>query len=537
MRRFWGLLLTLLMCVNIASLANDRLERASVASQGIDERGLMNFIDTLCSLKNSEIHHIMVVRGGKVVAEAHFSPFGADDVHNLYSCSKTVTALAVGIAADKGLLSLSDRVVDFFPDKIPQDADSLLHEITIQHLLTMTSGIRKDSLTMQRYSDWVLGWMEQGMTATPGAKWDYDTMSTFMLSAIIQKVTGMRLLNFLNENLFHPMGIIEADWEESPGGINTGGWGLRLNTESQAKLGLLMLNYGQWKGRNLVSRKWVDDMTRCHKRFNEKKARPPKSLLSKIKYYLRVVFLTIKGWFTGEEPIENVFWDGYGYQIKILHHPSFESFFAIGLYGQTIFVDRKRDLVVVVNGAAAGYGNFIKAIWNVLYPACLPKPRGESGLQPDVEKKLNSLEISPVKGEFNNTNTAGYASGKEHRLAGNELGWRKFSVAISDSVCTLKVTQDDNTTMTVACGYNRWNHNTVTVTPPSDLKAKNAFGGLKGDWDIAGSFAWTGPHMLDIHLLYTNWVTSRHIVVDFWHDEISITDNFMTENKQTVMFN
>ena len=163
--------LTIILLV-ICALANagaQDLPRATAASQGIDERGLMNFIDTLASLPNTSVHHLMVVRHGKVVAEAHPSPYTQADVHAMYSVSKTVTALAVGIAADRGLLNVDDKVVSFFPDKVPANADPRLREVTVWNLLTMTSGIRNNPLTREKYNDWVLGWLERGMVASPAA--------------------------------------------------------------------------------------------------------------------------------------------------------------------------------------------------------------------------------------------------------------------------------------------------------------------------------------------------------------------------------
>ncbi len=521
----------------LAGINAAELPRATAASQGIDELGLMNFIDTLRTLPNTQIHHLMVVRHGRVVAEAHPSPFAAEDTHTLYSCSKTVTALAVGIAADKGLLNVTDKVVSFFPDKVPSDADPRLSEVTVKHLLTMTSGIKNNPLTRERYNDWVLGWLERGMAAEPGTDWEYDTMSTFMLSAIVQKVTGMKLLDFLNENLFTPIGITEADWEESPDGTNCGGWGLRLKTESQAKLGVLLLNYGKWDGRQLVSRKWIEEMTSEQFRNYVPKPDIPKTAIGKIKYYIKLAWAHIKSWFTGKEPELVKFWEAYGYQTKILHHPTFEAFFAIGLNGQTIYMNRERDLVVVINGSTPGYGSAFKAIWSVLFPACLPQPRGDSGLESDIMAHLQSLDHKPVSGELFNTNEKQYTGKKTHRLAGNEMNVRTFAVSIADSVCTLTITDEAENTAVIPCGYGKWLTSSNSCPPPYDMKALNALAGLHGEWKVAGSYAWTGPHTLSISLNYVNWVTHRDIKLDFWNDEITIQDNFNPETSQTVLFN
>lgn len=531
--------LTIILLV-ICALANagaQDLPRATAASQGIDERGLMNFIDTLASLPNTSVHHLMVVRHGKVVAEAHPSPYTQADVHAMYSVSKTVTALAVGIAADRGLLNVDDKVVSFFPDKVPANTDPRLREVTVWNLLTMTSGIRNNPLTREKYNDWVLGWLERGMVASPGSKWEYDTMSTLMLSAIVQKVTGKKMLDYLNENLLTPMGITEADWEESPTGINAGGWGLRLNTESQAKLGVLMLNYGKWDGRQLVSRRWIEQMTSEQYRIYVPKPDIPKTMVGKIKYYLKLAWAHVKSWFTGR-PAEIVkFWESYGYQTKILHHPTFEAFFAVGLYGQTIYMNRERDLVVVINSSAPGYGTAFKAIWSVLFPACLSEPRGDSGLDSDIQAKLASLDHKPVSGEVFNTNEAKYTRPKKHLLAGNHMNVRSFTVGIADSVCTMGIADEQGNLSMIRCGYGKWLTNALTTPPPNDFHALGALSGLHGEWRVAGSYAWTGPHRLRIDLYYTNWVTYRQIIIDFWNDEISINDNFNPETSQTVMFN
>ena len=201
---------------------NTTLPRSTPAQEGVDPNAVKQFIDALMAVPQTDIHHVVVVRHGKVIAEAHPAPFAKDDVHTLYSCSKTFTMLAIGMLVDDGRLSVNDKVIDLLPDKAPKVKSAALKTMTVKHLLTMTAGIKPSLELRQEGDDWARVWLAQPVTKQ--GRFQYDSLCTFMLAAIVQRITGKTLLEFLNERFFHPLGIYEADWEQSPDGTNVGGW-------------------------------------------------------------------------------------------------------------------------------------------------------------------------------------------------------------------------------------------------------------------------------------------------------------------------
>ena len=208
------------------------------------------------------LHSIMILKHGQVVYEKWFNGQTAETPHPMFSVSKTFTATAVGLAINEGKLNLTDPVVSFFPDKLPAEPSEFLKAMTVRDLLTMTCGhdeepnsLRKDSI------DWVEGFLSWPVKHKPGEYYLYNSVGTYMLSAIVQKVTGEKLLDYLDTRLFQPLHINRPEWEESPQGINCGGWGLSLTTEDMAKMGQLFLQEGKWNGKQLVPAEWLKEMS------------------------------------------------------------------------------------------------------------------------------------------------------------------------------------------------------------------------------------------------------------------------------------
>lgn len=163
----------------------------------------------------------MVLRHGKVIAEAYPAPFAPEYRHTVFSCSKTFVGAAVGLAISENRLRLTDRVASFFPDQLPDSISANLADMTVRNLLNMTSGVTPDWNMRNVRTDWIKGYLGK-QVKVPGEHFDYDSMSSYILSAIVQKVTGMKVLDYLRMKLFEPMHITDISWEASPEGINTG---------------------------------------------------------------------------------------------------------------------------------------------------------------------------------------------------------------------------------------------------------------------------------------------------------------------------
>ena len=214
---------TLIICLVLLGIAliaipfmtraqSGSLPRSTPAAEGISTAAVINLMDTLLTMQGCDIHHMMIIRHGKVVAEVHPAPFRPEDTHTLFSISKTFTSLAVGIAIDENRLRLTDRVLTFFHDKMPDVISDRMAAMTVRDLLTMTSGVESDNSMREHSTDWVKDWLAKPVEHDPGKMFQYDSMCTFMLAAIVQRVTGRTLLDYLNEKLFTPMEITQAAW-------------------------------------------------------------------------------------------------------------------------------------------------------------------------------------------------------------------------------------------------------------------------------------------------------------------------------------
>ncbi len=349
-----------------------KLERAAPRQAGVSEAALAHLLDR-AQRDQIQLHSLMVVRHGKVAAECWWKPYGPDIPHHLYSFSKSVTALAVGMAMDEGLLTLEDKVADFFPEKITPRADSRIHTLTVRHLLTMSSGINFNEVFIVAEGDWMHKFLNASFSFSPGEKFHYNSLNTYMLSAILSAVTGLGLVDYLTPRLFEPLGIADVRWDKCPYGIETGGWGLYLRTEDMAKFALLCLREGVWQGRRLVSAAWVREAT-THQFDNASTS-------------------------LGEvDSRHNT--AGYGYQFWLCPTPGV--YRADGAFGQYAVIWPEKDLVIAVTSGQGPQDAVLDLIWDTLIePLSAPDPAGEwevyPGLRPDpvLQQRMRALSLVP----------------------------------------------------------------------------------------------------------------------------------------------
>lgn len=208
------------------------------------------------------LHSVMLVKDGKVLEERWLNGAAPDIPHVMHSVSKTFTAVAAGFAVGEGLLSLDDKVISFFPDQLPEEISENLSRMTVRDLLTMTCGHRREaSQVRESDEDWVKGFLAYPVEEEPGTYFAYNSLGTYMVSAIIQKLTSMTVNDYLDSRLYRPLEIEKPEWETSPQGINCGGWGLYIKTEDMAKLGQVLLDGGRWRDRQVIPQLWVKEMT------------------------------------------------------------------------------------------------------------------------------------------------------------------------------------------------------------------------------------------------------------------------------------
>lgn len=298
--------------------------------------------------KNLNIQSVMVLQHGKVLYEKWLNGGEPQTPHILNSVSKTFTSAAVGLAIDEGLLSLDDKLVSFFPDDLPPTPSENLKKVTIRHLLTMNCGHDSEPSRRKDGDTWVKTFLAWPVEHEPGSWYCYNSMGTYMLSAIVQKVTGQKIVDYLQHRLFDMLGIEAPRWEESPQGINCGGWGLYLKTEDLAKMGQLLLQKGKWKGKQVLPENYVNEMTCAQVPCQPAGTSPDK---------------------VAERGLtkENSDWiQGYGYQVWRCRHNAFR---ADGAGGQYIIVIPEKDAVVINTADLRDMQAELNLVWDHILPA------------------------------------------------------------------------------------------------------------------------------------------------------------------------
>mgnify|MGYP001084773715 CR=1 FL=1 len=334
---------------------------ATPEEQGMDSERLLEMVATYQEQSAEDpafdIDSITIIRNGYLVADLYFDPlFPKDTLHVLHSCTKSVISALIGIAIDQGHIESADMpMVTFFAENEIPEMDPGLREVTVRDLLTMQTGIRTQDSYLYDYrglfaaqdtEDWVAYTLSLPMAEEPGTRFDYSNLSSFLLSAILQKSTGMDTLSYAQENLFEPLGIDDIRWDTSPQGIYIGWARMWLKPHDMAKFGLLYLQKGQWEGQQLIPASWVaesltpqafpknyhDILDETGKKDHEKSA----------ENWVSMKFL-------------RPFTDGYGYQWWLEKDGTYT---ALGTGGQYIMVAPKENLVVVFTSQSSGMGVF-----------------------------------------------------------------------------------------------------------------------------------------------------------------------------------
>ena len=331
---------------------NPSLPRSEPESQGVSSAQVRAFVEAADENVDT-MHSFMLVRHGHVVAEAWWSPEAADKAHILWSLSKSFTSTAVGLAVAEGKLNIDDKVLQFFPDEAPAQPSANLKAMRVRDLLTMSTG--HDTVPRLKTKDvWVTKFLAQPVPHEPGSTFLYNTPATYMQSAIVQKVTGKTVLDYLTPRLFEPLGIKRPTWDTSPQGISIGGYGLYLCTEDIARFGQLLLQKGQWNGKQLVPAEWIAAAT--SKQVENDKA----------------------------PSARNPDWrQGYGFQFWRCRHGVYRG---DGKDGQFCIVLPQYDAVVAMTAKTRDMQGQLDLVWKHLLPAFHDKPL------PPNEAELSKLK-------------------------------------------------------------------------------------------------------------------------------------------------
>ncbi len=449
------------------------LPRSVPETEGVSSAGILRFIEATGKSKH-ELHSFMFLRHGKVIAEGWWDPYKPTLRHSLYSTSKTFTSTAVGLAISEGLLKLTDKVISFFPNDLPDTVSSFLASLTVKDVLIMSDGMDPDPTysTPAKFKNWTKGFLSVPILNKPGTVFLYNSMGTFMLSAILQKVTGVKEIDYLRPRLFDPLGIVGMDWEENLQGINTGGWGLRIKTEDMAKLGQLYLQKGKWKGNQIVPAEWIEEAT-----------------TAKIIQHPALA----------QNKKDSSDWEqGYGYQIWRSRHHAYR---ADGAFGQYIIVMPDQDAVIAIQAETADMQNEINLVWDYLLPAMQ-----KNKLAPDIKNqtalkaKLTSLAL-PTAPEKYTAAGISMTTDKNYVFEPNERNIETFTVQIRDGICRLMM-KTSTDTYNLQYGSGNWKIGQTNKQMPTLLSgAKENFALLLPN-KIAGSYYWKDDQTLVLELRY-----------------------------------
>lgn len=370
--------------------------RATPESQGISSDLFAALLRELDASKDTEMHHFMALRHGKVICECDFAPYPKGMWHITHSMCKSITGMAIGMLIEEEKLKLDENIYDIFPDHINAFSKIFRPVITVENLLTMTSGVTFNESGIVSGNDWLGSFLNASVNGKPGTEFQYNSLNTYVLSAIVTKRTGETLTEYLTPRLFDPLGITKYYWETCPKGITKGGWGLFLCAEDMAKLGQLYLQRGKWNGQQLVSEYWIEISTARH-------------LKTQNDTY------------------------GYGYQLWMEQRPG--SFEYNGMLGQNVIIYPDMDMVLVTNAGNKEMFqdcimlNIIRKYFPVNYHPADVLP--ENPLSYSLLKRLcGELE----NGENNNRSTSLRGRWKRNVVSRRKHSDKKYSYRISAAV-------------------------------------------------------------------------------------------------------
>jgi CubicO group peptidase (beta-lactamase class C family) len=408
------------------------LPRSTPEAEGISSAALVELITAL-EQNVDAMHSVMIVRHGHVVAEGWWSPYAAREPHILFSLSKSFTSTAVGLAQAEGRLSVNDPVLKFFPEDAPANPSANLKAMRIADLLRMSTGHHADDIDpfpMTSDENLVKRFLSRPVTDKPGTHFFYNSAGTYMLSAIVQKVTGQTVLDYLRPRLFEPLGIVDPTWERSAQGICFGAFGLSLRTEDIARFGQLYLQKGEWRGRRLVPAEWVETAT----------ARQTSN---------------------GSDPASN--WEqGYGYQFWRCPHGFYRG---DGAFGQLCIVIPEQDTVIAVTCGTRDMASEMNTFWDHLLPELRPAALPAN---PDAQAKLAArlagLVLPTPKGSATSP-VAAKIAGRHYDFAPNNAGLEMLALETAADGHVVLHFREHGTEQQLACGFDAWTKGALVEDP------------------------------------------------------------------------
>lgn len=474
-------------------MPSSNLPRRSPESQGVLSSGIRNFLKA-AQESGLEWHSFMLVRHGNVVAEGWWKPFDASFKHTLYSLSKSFTSSAIGFLVSEGKITVNDQVIKFFPEHSPSAPSENLKALKIKHLLTMNVGHEKEANLRGSTDPWVKTFLNQEVKFEPGTHFLYNTPATYTLGAIVHKVTGQTLEEYLKPRLFTPLSIEGFDWEKSPQGLNTAGYGLRVKTEDIAKFGQLYLQKGKWQGKQLLPEAWINEATSKQ---------------------------------TTSQTGDNDWTQGYGYQFWRCK-PGF--YRGDGAFGQFCMVMPEQETVLVMTCESWN----LQKTMNVAYETFLPALKG-SPLPEDpsvltaLKRDIRALSLPVPKGSTSSPLHAKY-SDKFFKVEKNELGIQRIGFGLFPDAGVIRVDYDGKGFHKIGFGWEEWKVNRNGEKNPFPVPNRTHMPSK-----IAATGTWVNENTLQINLKFVEAIHGDKITCVFEGDKVTLFFlNSISENTKNA---
>ena len=462
------------------------LPRSTPDAQGIPSAAINDFVSAV-EQNLDALHSFMLLRHGQVVAEGWWDPYRADIQHMLFSLSKSFTSTAIGLLVAEGRLSVDDPVLYFFPDDAPPSPSPNLQAMKVRHLLSMSTGQAVEptnATTEQTGQTWVQAFLAHPVVYEPGTHFLYNSSASYMLSAIVQKITGQRMLDYLQPRLFEPLGIANPHWETSPQGIDAGGWGLNITTADIAAFGQLYLQKGEWQGKRILPEAWVDAATS----------------------------LQIQN-----GPSPNSDWEqGYGYQFWRCRHNAYRG---DGAFGQFCVIMPDQDAVLAITAGLSNMQRVLDLVWEHLLPAMGDSPLpANNEAQTALATRLANLRLPTPQGQAGSS-AAERISGKWFVLDENpqQIEAIRFDWSNGETVITIRTGAGEQQ---IACGYDRWVRGTAprTLFDPAPGPGRHR----RGSQQVAACGAWTDETTYTAKLWWYETPYAQRLTCRFSGDRLTL---------------
>ena len=500
---FFFLILNSCLLLSLSGQTVGQLPRSTPEQEGISSKGIIDFLNAIDTGK-IEIHSFMFIRHGKVVAEGWWNPYGPELKHLMYSASKTFTATGIGLAVAENRLKLTDKVVSFFPASLPDTISDYMKIMTVKDLLMMSTGIAAEPRIGQD-DEWVRSFLSRSPASKPGTVFKYYNTATFMLSAIVQQVTGETLFDYLQPRIFKPLEIKGIDWDLNPQGINLGLMGLRLRTEDMGKFGQLLLQKGNWNGKQLIPQEWVREATAFKIKSEGGTDKTPPELNDWVQGYCYQM------------------WRGRNNSVRL-----------DGMAGQFVILLPDKDAIVVLTANAANTQKELDLVWNNLFPSIkenkplTPDPNANT----ELKRKLASLSIKTSAVTSVSSTFQAMVSGKNVVFAENNYGIQGVGFKFNNDICELLIKRD-NVNYVIKAGQNVWKLSNTGLTSLFSAQRPGSSKSIDANYSIlhpvirpAAAYTWTDNNTLELTVRFVEEsLGSEGVIIKFSEEGGGISVN------------